>query len=141
MPTHGSHTELYIHLVWTTHGRIPLLAEEIRAMIHGSIRSKGVSLGAEVIALNGVEDHVHLFVRMPSALSVATLAKEVKGASSHFATHQAGCESFRWQDGYSAFSVSRWDVPKLSGYIEGQEGHHRCNTTKPALEPPPSSIG
>jgi len=135
MPTHGSHTELYVHLVWTTHGRVPLLTEKLRPPVHSAIRAKCAALGAEVIALDGVEDHVHLFVRMPSALSVAALAKEAKGSSSHFATHQAGCEEFRWQDGYSAFTVSRWDVPKVRGYIEGQEEHHSSNTAKPAMEP------
>lgn len=37
-------------------------------------------------------------------------------------------EDFYWQDGYAAFSVSRWDIDKIAAYIDNQKEHHRRTT-------------
>lgn len=88
-----------------------------------------------MLALGGIEDHVHLLARMPKSVLVPDVAKRAKGASSHLATHMLNRLGFKWQESYSAFSVSRWDVPKITEYIRNQEEHHRMHTTKTALEP------
>lgn len=132
----GSRVDAYIHLVWSTWKRSLWLAPEVVAPVYRCIVAECRVLRAEVIALNGVEDHVHLLVRIPATLKIATLAQRVKGASSHLVNHDVGREGFRWQDGYSAMSVSRWDVPKMTAYIERQAEHHRCGSTRPALELP-----
>jgi REP element-mobilizing transposase RayT len=124
-----------MHLVWTTLGRQPLLEGAARSVVYDCIRAKCEELSVAVIAFNGVEDHVHLFVQMPPTLCVSELAKHVKGASSHTVRDRKVHEGFGWQDGYSAFTVSRWDVPKIAAYIEQQQAHHRDGTCKDALEP------
>jgi REP element-mobilizing transposase RayT len=80
---HGSYTRLYVHLIWTTTGRQPLLEGATREVIYDCVRAKCEELGATVIGLSGVEDHVHLFVQVPPTVCVSDLAKRVKGASSH----------------------------------------------------------
>jgi putative transposase len=37
--------------------------------------------------------------------------------------------TFGWQDGYSAFSVSKSIVPKVAEYIKTQRGHHQKKKT------------
>jgi hypothetical protein len=37
-------------------------------------------------------------------------------------------KGFGWQDGYSAFTVSRSDVPPVIAYIQGQREHHRTKS-------------
>ena len=37
-------------------------------------------------------------------------------------------ENFRWQDGYGAFTVSKSNIPDVTGYIQGQREHHRIKT-------------
>ena len=32
---------------------------------------------------------------------------------------------FRWQMGYGAFTVSRWDLPIIVNYVRKQKKHHR----------------
>ena len=81
------------------------------------------------MAIGGTLDHVHLLVRFPTTLSVAKLAKEVKGVSSHLVTHvlRPG-EFFKWQGGYGAFTLRKKDVPVVQRYIQKQKEHHQMGT-------------
>lgn len=129
-------TELYLHLVWATWDRLPLITEVIRGPVYACIQAECKSLGAEVIAVGGVDDHVHLLVRVPASLAPAMLVKQAKGASSHLVNHQLDPGTvFKWQGGYGAFSVSKRLVPKVRDYILRQEEHHRSGTTHAAVEP------
>jgi len=58
-------------------------------------------------------------------VTVAILAKEVKGASSHLMTHEiAPGQFFKWQGAYGAFTLRKTDVPAVQAYIEKQKIHH-----------------
>jgi putative transposase len=81
---------VYVHLVWGTWDRLPLVTEALRPMIYRAIGAACAEMGAEVVALGGIEDHVHLLVHLPATVAVADLAKRVKGASSHLVTHAPG---------------------------------------------------
>ena len=73
----------------------------------------------EMLEIGGTEDHVHVLVRIPPTVNVAQVVKQVKGSSSHLVTHRVeGGAGFKWQGCYGAFSVSRWDVPKIRHYIQ-----------------------
>jgi len=116
---------LYVHLVWATWDRLPNITAEIERRLHRNIESLAQEMGCTVLAINGMPDHVHLFVKLPPTVSVARLVKQVKGVSSHFVnqTLQPGF-LFRWQGRYGAFSVSRWDVDRIAGYVRRQKEHH-----------------
>jgi REP element-mobilizing transposase RayT len=103
--------------------------------VYRSIHADCERLGVEVITLGGIEDHIHLLVRLPKRLTVPDLAHQLKGSSSHLLRQSALNEGFGWQEGYSAFSVSRWDVQRLTRYIEAQAEHHSNGDTKSTLEP------
>ena len=76
-------TQLYLHLVWATWDRLPLISSERRDPIYACIQNECSELRCDVLGLGGIEDHAHLLVRFPTTVSVAQLAKQVKGASSH----------------------------------------------------------
>ena len=129
------YTQLYVHLVWPTWDRLPLLTGNVRRMVYACIKSECVKLRAELMAIGGTEDHVHILARVPSALPVAALVKQMKGSSSHLVTHTPEHESaFKWQGAYGAFSVSKSLVPFVCSYIRKQEEHHREGTTDRDLE-------
>ncbi len=89
-----------------------------------------------MLALGGVEDHVHLVVRLPATLSVAALVKRLKGASSHLVTHEGTPEGFfKWQGGYAAFSAGIKQLPQLCDYVRRQKEHHQAGTIYPVYEP------
>ena len=114
-----------MHLVWATHKREPLLTASVEPRIHGCISGEARRLGCTVLTIGGVADHVHLLITLPSAVSVAQVARQAKGVSSKLGGELAGALSFfRWQEGYSAFSISRSHVSRVTAYVERQKEHH-----------------
>jgi putative transposase len=123
---------MYVHLVWATWDRRPLLTPEVEEVVYRCFNAECKRLGVAMLAVGGVADHVHLLVRMPSTVELSKLVKQLKGASSHLVTHEVRPgEFFKWQGSYSAFSVSRWDMPKIRGYIQRQKQHHARPSKRP----------
>lgn len=120
---------VFLHIVWATWDRAPLLIGETERRVYRCIEASCVAMGAEVLALGGVEDHVHLLVQLPATLTVADLVKQVKGASAHLATHEVKSDHFfKWQGGYAAFSVGQRQLSAIRSYIAHQKEHHSANT-------------
>ncbi len=123
------YTQLYLHCVWATWDRLPLITPQIETQLYSAISAKCKELKCAPFAIGGIEDHVHLLVRFPTTLSVASLIKEVKGASSHLATHKiTPAEFFKWQGAYGAFTVSKDVVERVSSYVLNQKKHHAANS-------------
>jgi REP element-mobilizing transposase RayT len=121
----SSYSKLYVHLVWATWDRLPLISMQIEAAVYAAILAKCRELQCQPVRIGGIPDHVHLLVRLHPNVSVSELMKNVKGSSSHLVTHQvASGEFFKWQGSYGAFSLSEADLPALCSYIEQQKEHH-----------------
>lgn len=117
--------KIYLHFVWGTWDRLPIITQMNEILVYESILEKCKSVGATVIAIGGISDHVHLLVRFPSTITVANFIKGVKGSTSHLITHQIHPEEFfKWQGSYAVFSVSEKNVPRIKSYIEHQKEHH-----------------
>ncbi len=76
---------LYVHLVWATWDRLRLITPSVERALHRVICQEVVKYGCEVVAINGIEDHVHLLVTLPTTVDIATVVKQAKGVSSHAA--------------------------------------------------------
>lgn len=128
---------VYVHLAWAPWDRLPLISSEIERDIHRAIGAKCVELGAEVIALGGIEDHIHLLTSLPAAITLAQLVGQTKGASSHMVTHEllTPLQFFKWQRSYGAVSVGPDDLDCISHYIANQKTHHQSQSLIPAWEP------
>ena len=138
-------TRLYVHLVWATWDRLPLITPAVQPRIYRCIQAEAGRMRCRVGAIGGMDDHVHVLVRHPPAVSVSGLTKQIKGASSHLMRQEVRLgEFFKWQGGYGAFSVSQRDVEMIRGYIHRPEEHHRAGTVNAALEriemPDPPSL-
>ena len=129
------YTELYLHCVWATWDRLPLITDGIEARVYAAIRSKSDELQCPCLAIGGMPDHMHVLMRLHTTVAVADLIKGIKGASSHLITHmvQPG-EFFKWQGAYGAFTVSKSDVPQVMAYVERQKQHHAGNELWDVLE-------
>ena len=81
------------------------------------------------------QDHVHCLLDLPNDLTVQTLMKLLKGASSCWINReQLVPQHFFWGRGYGAFSVSQSKVHIVSRYIATQELHHRKKTFQEELK-------
>ena len=126
---------LYVHLIWRTWDNQPLITPEIERRLYRLIQSEADKAGCTVLALNGSVDHVHLVVSLPTTLTIATLMKQVKGVSSNFVNKVWQPEEpFKWQGGYGAFTISRWDVEKIVNYVKRQKEHHQTTEIWEDLE-------
>lgn len=113
------YTQLYVHLVWATWDRLPLVTAEIEPVLYKIMGAKCQELKCVPLAIGGIEDHVHVLVRLNPNISVAQLVKEIKGTSSHFINHEIGPDGFfKWQGGYGAFTLRKHEVKKVKAYID-----------------------
>jgi REP element-mobilizing transposase RayT len=78
------------------------------------------------VAINGVEDHVHLLFHLPSTLTLAKAINLIKVNSSGWMNDEG--HKFNWQEGYGAFSVSESNLDKVAQYISNQKNHHKRMT-------------
>lgn len=74
--------------------------------------------------INGIEDHVHLLVRLRTDQTVADIVKTIKGSSWEYFKNDPE-KYVTWQDGFAAFSVSPNELKRVRSYIYNQEKHHR----------------
>ncbi len=129
------YTQLFLHCVWATWDRLPLITPALERPVYAAIRAGCDALHSPCLAIGGMPDHVHLLVRLHTTVSVAELLKSVKGASSHLITHQAQAgEFFKWQGAYGAFTVWKADVPVVKTHIENQRPHHTAEEVKDEWE-------
>jgi putative transposase len=131
----GKLTRVYVHLVWGTWNRRRLLEAGLREQVYRAILAEATKLGCVVGAIGGVEDHLHVLVRMNTSVSIADLVKQMKGASSHLVRQRlTPGRFFKWQGGYGAFSVGPRGLRRVCAYIHRQEEHHRAGRLLRALE-------
>jgi REP element-mobilizing transposase RayT len=128
---------VYVHAAWSTWDRLPLLVDEVERRVHRAISAKCAEMGAEVVALGGVEDHIHLLIKLPPTIALSRLIGEIKGASSHLANHDARTQDhfFKWQGAFGADSISPSALSAVSAYIANQKRHHREQSIIPEWEP------
>jgi REP element-mobilizing transposase RayT len=87
--------------------------------------------GHKPIIINGVEDHVHVFLGLKPAMALSDLVRDVKNNSSNFINDSRWIKGkFCWQEGYGAFSYSHSQIHYVYDYILKQEEHHRKQTFK-----------
>jgi REP element-mobilizing transposase RayT len=118
-------SKLYIHLTFSTKGRLPMIYDGIRADLHAYLAGIFKSLGCPAIIINSVPDHVHVLFRMSKNISLAKIVEEVKKGSSKWMKESTNNPSFYWQIGYGAFSVSSSKVGVTTRYIARQQEHHK----------------
>ncbi len=118
--------QLYVHLVWSTWDRAPILTLEVRQWLHPALAQRARSLGAGIVVVGGVEDHVHIAMDLPATVAVADVVKDLKGATSREAGRRQ--VALRWQGGYGAFTFAAADFEDVAAYVQGQEQHHSTGT-------------
>ena len=121
-----SYSRVWLHLVWATLERRPLLtkpaAAKLSAHLHDYAKEKKIYMKINFVN----PDHVHALVDLPTNLAIEDMMQLFKGSSSHWVNEQnlvAG--KFGWGRGYGVFSVSESGVAEVCAYIANQEEHHQ----------------
>ena len=126
---------IFVHLVWGTWDRLPLITPEMEQPLFQCLEAEAHRAGCSVLAVNGIPDHMHVLLEMPPTMALSAIMQQIKGSSSHFVNHALKPEHFfKWQGDYGAFSVSRWDIKRVAGYVLNQKEHHKMGNLMPDLE-------
>ena len=121
--------KVWIHFVWSTKNRKPLLNGDIRRNVFEHIRENAQAKGIRLDFINGYVDHVHCLISLGTDQTIEKLMQLIKGESSFWITkNKLTKDKFEWQDEYFAVSVSESLVDKVRDYIKNQESHHKKKT-------------
>lgn len=120
------YVKIWIHTVWTTKNRAPLLAREIRQNVFDHIRENAKKKGIYIDFINGHLEHVHCLISLSSGQSIDKILMLLKGESSYWINkNKFSRGKFEWQDEYFAVSVSESNLSRVRNYIKNQEDHHK----------------
>lgn len=118
--------KVWIHFVWSTKNRAPLLAAEIRPQVLQHIRDNAKEKDIYLDFIGGYVDHLHCLISLGTDQTIERIMQLIKGESSYWINKNRLCRTkFAWQDEYFAVSVSETLVESVRKYIANQEAHHR----------------
>ncbi len=130
----GTYSQLLLHVIFSTKHRHPWItsdvADRLYPYIGGIVRAeKGV-----LFDINGVDDHIHLYLRWRTDESISNLIRTIKARASRW-IHDSfpNLTAFAWQEGYSVFTVSKSQELAVKKYIASQHEHHRKEDFKTEL--------
>ncbi|WP_017718857.1 IS200/IS605 family transposase [Kamptonema formosum] len=135
----GNFTQLYVHFVWATWDRLPLITPDIQKPVYQAIVGQCNQLRCTTIAIGGIEEHVHLLIGFPPTLAISDIIKQIKGSTSHLIAREIKPrEFFKWQGSYGAFTVIEGAIDSVANYIRHQATHHREKSIIPLWELAPT---
>ncbi|HXT12051.1 MAG TPA: transposase [Candidatus Angelobacter sp.] len=73
---------ILIHGIWSTKDRRALIADDVRARLHGYMAGILKNLESPALIINSVADHVHVFCQLSKNIAACRLVEEVKKNSS-----------------------------------------------------------
>lgn len=127
----GTFSQIYIQVVFAVQGRQNLLQKEWRQEVFKYMAGIITNKGQKPIIVNGVEDHVHVFLGLKPSMALSDLVRDIKNNSSNFINDHTWIKGkFNWQEGYGAFSYSHSQIEAVYNYIQNQEQHHARQSFK-----------
>ena len=116
-------TCLHYHVVFATKDRRKTIDVTWRYELHAKMREIAEALEATSLMVGGTGDHVHLVLGLKATHVLADVIRDAKANSSRW-VHESVHLPFAWQEGYSAFTVSKSELARVIGYVRNQELHH-----------------
>ena len=117
----GTYSQIFIQIVFAVKARENLIAKEWKEEVNKYMAGIITKKGHKSIIVNGVSDHIHIFVGLKPFMAVSDLVRDIKNNSSNFINDQNFLKAkFAWQEGFGAFSYSQSQVKNVYQYILNQ---------------------
>jgi putative transposase len=124
-----SYIKIWIHAVWGTKNRLPLLRGPILSQVCKHISNNAKEKGIYIDTINGYDEHVHVLMLLKHDFSISKQIQLLKGESSLWINKNNITKlNFEWADKYFAASVSDDKIDKVRAYILNQQEHHKRYT-------------
>lgn len=116
---------LKYHLVWCPKYRKPVLGGAVAVRLADLLKIKAIEIGATIHEMEIMPDHVHLFVESDPTRSVAHIAAQFKGYTSHTLRQEFPWLRSRlptlWSRSYYCGTVGHVSEATVRKYIETQK--------------------
>lgn len=120
-----SYTRSYFHIVFGTKFHQRTINMDRRERIYGYLTNIIKNKKSTSIAINGMEEHIHILLDLHPSVALADMVKSIKQSSSKWISGLFILPMFEgWAPEYYASSVSPAHVERVKAYINGQEEHH-----------------
>jgi putative transposase len=124
-----TYSQIYIHIIFAVRNRDALIhpdwEEELFKYITGIVQNKG----QKMLAINGTQNHIHLFIGFKPDCRISDLVREVKKSSNTYVKENKFTRfPFQWQEGFGAFSYADSQLDVVSKYVLNQKEHHKKKT-------------
>jgi REP element-mobilizing transposase RayT len=126
-----SYTQIYYHIIIRTKNSEKSISQhnvaELYKYIWGIIKNKKCQL----YRINGIEDHIHLFISLHPTIALSNFVKDIKLATNQWMKSHDDFKKFKgWSERYAAFTYSNRDKNMIINYIINQQEHHRKESFK-----------
>jgi putative transposase len=125
----NTYTQLYVQFVFAVKFRQAVIhaswEDELYKYITGIVRNNH----SKLLSINGMPDHVHIFLGYDPCIAIPDLVKLIKiGSNQWINDNHLTKQRFAWQTGYGAFSYGRSQLDDVCRYIQNQKSHHQKTT-------------
>jgi len=129
---HGRHCvfKIHVHLVFVTKYRRDVFDSDAINRLRIIFAKVCADFEAQLIEMDGEDDHVHLLVEYPPKVSISKLVNSLKGVSSRLLRkeradiHRRYYKGVLWSPSYFASSCGGAPISILRQYIEQQRTPH-----------------
>ncbi len=122
-------TQLYIQIVFAVRGRQHLIQPAWEDELYRYIGGILIGKGQKPLAINGMPNHIHLFIGMKPHISLSDLVREIKKSTNSFINDKPlSPHRFQWQEGFGAFSYHQNQMDTIIRYVQNQKNHHATKT-------------
>jgi putative transposase len=121
-----SYAGAFYHFIFSTMNWDRQIDDELAPRLYQYIGGLFREHRGILMAVGGMEDHIHLLAAVPRDLSLSETMRIIKSHSSGW-VHRTfpRKEDFQWQTGYGVFTVSASHLGRVTRYIANQKEHHR----------------
>ena len=125
----NTYTQIHIQFVFAVKHREGLIHSSFKDELYQYIAGIIKHHNHKLLAINGMSDHIHIFIGMRPTQSLSDLLQDIKGNSSKWINEKKFLKvKFEWQEGYGAFSYSKSQINSVIDYFKNQEQHHAVKT-------------
>ena len=125
----NTYTQMYLQFVFAVQDRVFFIQSDWKDELYKYITGIVQTNKHKLITINGMPNHLHVFVGYKPHQLIPDLLQDIKGSSSKWINSRNFVKGrFRWQEGYGAFSYSQSHINNVVKYIMNQEKHHKKRT-------------
>ena len=122
-----SYTRLLYHIIFRTKHGVPSINEQYEKELYRCIWKFTQTHHCILYRVNGMPDHIHLFVDIHQTLPISEFVRKLKKSTHRFLDENKSLfpEFTAWSVGYCALTYSDRDKYQLINYIKNQKRHHK----------------